>query len=98
MAGLNVGTWAWESGLYVCERSIRSGRRGGWSVYGWCRVVMYFSLFCGNGMVWGAVMVSGEKLGERGRKKERKERTGRGSLNDVSAKTKICMERKQDLR
>lgn len=36
-----------------------------------------FHFFVGTKWL-GAVMVSGERLGERGRKKERKERTGRG--------------------
>lgn len=31
LAGLNVGTW--ESGMYVCERSIQSGRRGADGLY-----------------------------------------------------------------
>ena len=73
-----------QEGRMVCIRTVS------------CRHVFFIFLWERNGL--GAVMVSGERLGERGRKKGRKERTGRGSLNDVSAKTKICMERKQDLR
>ena len=94
LAGLNVGTW--ESDMYVCERSIQSGRRGADGLYTDGVVsscIFHFFLWERNGL--GGGMVSGERLG---RKEGGKERMGRGNLNDSSAKTKICMERKQDLR
>lgn len=39
---------------HVCVNGASRVEGGsGWSVYRWCRVVMYFSFFCGNEMVWG---------------------------------------------
>lgn len=58
-----------ESG-HVCERSIQSGRRERMvciQVVS-CRHVFFIFLWERNGL--GAVMVSGERLGERGRKAE----------------------------